>query len=71
MRSNHSKFRVWFGLVWFGFRGWFWWGSWGEVSGAVGLQPYVEEDQEEKGQDAPLQGKSRQTPQHGSLTIAA
>jgi hypothetical protein len=28
---------------------------------------YVEEDQEEEGQDAPLEGESRQTPQHGSL----
>jgi hypothetical protein len=32
------------------------------------MVPYVEEDQEEEGQDAPLEGESRQAPQHGSLT---
>jgi hypothetical protein len=32
------------------------------------LHPYVEEDQEEEGQDAPLEGESRQAPQHGPLT---
>ena len=33
--------------------------------GSVALQPYVEEDQEEEGQDAPLEGESWQAPQHG------
>ena len=42
--------------------------GWGVVDRAVAWQPYVEEDQEEEGQDAPLQGESWQAPQHGSLT---
>jgi hypothetical protein len=37
----------------------------GLVGGAVAWWPYVEEDQEEEGQDAPLEGESRQAPQHG------
>ncbi len=40
------------------------------VVAPVGLHPYVEEDQEEEGQDAPFEGESRQAPQHGSLTPA-
>jgi hypothetical protein len=32
------------------------------------LDPYVEEDQEEEGQDAPFQGESRQASQHGPLS---
>jgi hypothetical protein len=31
------------------------------------LDPYVEEDQEEEGQDAPIEGESRQAPQYGPL----
>jgi len=41
---------------------------WEPVVGAVGSDAYVEEDQEEEGQDAPLEGESWQAPQHGSLT---
>jgi len=32
----------------------------------VGWQIYVEEDEEEEGPDAPVQGESRQAPQHGA-----
>jgi prolyl oligopeptidase len=33
--------------------------------GPVGFTPYVEEDEEEEGQDAPFEGESRQASQHG------
>jgi hypothetical protein len=39
----------------------------GLVGGGVAWHPYVEEDQEEEGQDAPFEGESRQAPQHGPL----
>lgn len=43
------------------------WHGWGRVRGAVALRAYVEEDQEEEGQDAPFQGESWQAPEHGPL----
>ena len=39
--------------------------GWGRLRSAVAWHPYVEEDQEEEGQDAPLEGESRQASQHG------
>ena len=35
----------------------------------LALHPYVEKDQEAQGAHAPLQGKSRQAPQHGTRLI--
>ena len=37
----------------------------------VGSRPYVEEDEEEKGAHAPLQGEPRQAPQHGPRLTTA